>query len=81
MYETRPDPTTFSELVEILTQMNWNEWVENDDTGHMRHVRIANIPAGRYGLYENDKYIGCTHDVIAAAQFVAKGWEAYENGK
>ena len=53
MYETRPDPRNFSELVEILTQMDWNEWVENDDTGKLRAVVIGSMCGGRYELYED----------------------------
>ena len=78
MYETRPDPQTFSELVEILTQMDWNEWVKNDDTGKLRAVVIGNMCGGKYELYEDHEFLGCTHDVVSAAQFVAEGWEAYE---
>ena len=78
MYETRPDPKNFSELVEILTQMDWNEWVENDDTGKLRAVVIGSMCGGRYELYEDHEFLGCTHDVVSAAQFVAEGWEAYE---
>lgn len=79
MCETRPDPKTFSELVEILTQMDWNEWVENDDTGKLRVVVIGNMCGGRYELYEDHEFLGCTYDVVSAAQFVAEGWEAYEH--
>ena len=75
------EPQNFSELVQIMKDMNMEEWVENDDTGHMRVVFIGNMCGGRYELYEDRKFLGCTHDVVAAAQFVAEGWEAYENGK
>lgn len=68
-------PENFSELVSMLEEMANDEYGENDDTGHLRYVRIANIPAGKYGLYEDHKYLGCTHDVVAAAQFLAEGWE------
>ena len=81
MYETRLDPKNFSELVEILTQMDWNEYVENDDTGVLRAVVIGNMCGGKYELYEGSEFIGCTHDVVAAAQFVAEGWDAYVEGR
>lgn len=78
MYETRPDPKNFSELVETLLLMDWNEWVENDDTGHLRAVVIGNMFAGRYELYEDHEFLGCTSDVVSAASFVAEGWEYNE---
>ena len=71
-------PENFEELVTMLLEMNKDEYGENDDTGHLRHVRIADIPAGKYGLYEDHKYIDCTNDVVVAAQFLAEGWEVYE---
>ena len=78
MYETRPDPKNFSELVETLQLMDWNEWVENDDTGKLRAVVIGSMCGGRYELYEDHEFLGCTHDVVSAASFVAEGWEVYE---
>ena len=68
-------PQDFHELVEMVRLLGFDDFVENDDTGHLRHVRVANIPAGRYGLYEDNKYLGCTHDVVAAASFIAEGWK------
>ena len=56
----------------------WNEWVENDDTGKLRAVIIGSMCGGRYELYEDHEFLGCTHDVVSAAQFIAEGWEAYE---
>ena len=41
-------------------------------------VVIGNMCGGKYELYEDKDFIDCTHDVVAAAQFVAEGWEAYE---
>ena len=78
MYETRPDPKNFSELVETLQLMDWNEWVENDDTGKLRAVVIGSMCSGRYELYEDHEFLGCTHDVVSAASFVAEGWEYNE---
>lgn len=78
MYETRPDPKNFSELVETLQLMDWNEWVENDDTGKLRAVVIGSMCGGRYELYEDHEFLGCTHDVVSAASFVAEGWKYNE---
>ena len=78
MYEKREDPRNFSELVEIMKAMDWNEYVENDDTGKLRAVVIGNMCGGKYELYEDSEFLGCTHDVVSAAQFVAEGWEHYE---
>jgi len=78
MYEKREDPRNFSELVEIMKAMDWNEYVENDDTGKLRAVVIGNMCGGKYELYEDSEFLGCTHDVVLAAQFVAEGWECYE---
>ena len=81
MYETRPDPQNFSELVEFLSTMDWNEWIENDDTGLMRRVQLdlsASCERNEYDMFEDEKYIGSTKDVVAAAQFIAEGWDAYE---
>ena len=77
MYERRDDPRTFAELVELMQLMDWNEYVENDDTGKLRAVVIGNMCGGKYELYEENEFVGCTHDVVAAAEFVAEGWEAY----
>lgn len=78
MYETRPDPKNFSELVETLQLIDWNEWIENDDTGKLRAVVIGSMCGGRYELYEDHEFLGCTHDVVSAASFVAEGWEYNE---
>ena len=77
MYEKREDPRNFAELVELMQLMDWNEYVENDDTGKLRVVAIGNMCGGKYELYEDSEFVGCTHDVVAAAEFVAEGWEAY----
>ena len=68
-------PQNFHELVEVMRSLDFNDFVENDDTGHLRHVRITNIPAERYELYEDHKRLGCTPDVVSAASFIAEGWE------
>ena len=71
----RKDPCNFSELVELMKIMDWNEYVENDDTGKLRAVTIGSMCGGKYELYEDNEFISCTDDVVAAAQFVAEGWE------
>ena len=68
-------PQNFHELVEAMRLLDLNDSVENDDTGYLRYVRVANMPTGRYGLYEDHKYLGCTDDVVSAASFIAEGWE------
>lgn len=71
-------PENFEELVSILKDMKDDEWADNDDTGHHRYVEIVNMVGGRYGLYEDHEWLGCTHDVVSVAQFLAEGWDAYE---
>ena len=68
-------PENFEELVSMLKDMKDDEWADNDDTGHHRYVEIV---GGRYGLYEDHEWLGCTHDVVSVAQFLAEGWDAYE---
>ena len=79
MYKTRRDPRSFHELVELIESMEWNEWVENDDTGKLRAVVIGSMCGGRYELYEDHEFLGCTSDVVSAASFVAEGWHEYES--
>ena len=71
------EPKNFEELVYWMNHMEDDEYVTNEDTGHFRSVEIVNMYNGKYGLYEDDDFVGCTHDVVAAAQFIAEGWEAY----
>ena len=68
-------PENFSELVSMLSEMNDDEWADNDDSGHHRYVEIVNMEEGRYGLYEDNEWLGCAHDVVSVAQFLAEGWE------
>lgn len=68
-------PKNFSELVIMLSDMEDDEWADNDDSGHHRYVEIVNMEEGRYGLYEDDEWLGCTHDTVAVAWFLAEGWE------
>lgn len=71
-------PENFAELVHMVADMRDDEFGENDDSGHLRYVEIVNMCGGRYGMYEDKEFIGCTDDVVAVAQFLAEGWEAYE---
>lgn len=68
-------PENFTELVQMMIEMKDDEYCENDDTGHLRYVEIVNMCGGKYGLYEDKEFVGCTHDVVAAAQFIAEGWK------
>ena len=68
-------PQNFHELVEMMRSLNLDDFVENDDTGHLRAVEIGNMCGGRYELYEDHEFLGCTPDVVAAASFIAEGWE------
>ena len=70
------DPQTFEELVHEMDIMEFGDWVENDDNN--RYIELGNMCGGKYEFYENKEFVGCTHDVVAAAQFIAEGWEAYE---
>lgn len=69
------NPQTFEELVHEMDIMELGDWVENDDNN--RYVELGNMCGGKYELYEDKEFVGCTHDVVAAAQFIAEGWRAY----
>lgn len=68
-------PQDFHELVEMMRSLSIDDFVENDDTGHLRLVEIGDMCGGRYELYEDNEFLGCTPDVVAAASFIAEGWE------
>jgi hypothetical protein len=70
------NPKNFHELVVEIADMDFGDWAENEDNG--RYIEIGNMCGGKYELYEESEFVGCTHDVVAAAQFIAEGWEAYE---
>ena len=72
------EPKDFHELVEMLQTMDEYDFCDCMDSGKLREVHVGGLAEGRYILYESGGYIGCTDDVVSAAQFVAKGWEAYE---
>lgn len=68
-------PQNFHELVEMMRSLNLDDFVENDDTGHLRLVEIGNMSGGRYELYEDHEFLGYTPDVVSAASFIAEGWK------
>ena len=70
------EPHTFHELVEEMKIMEFGDWVENEDNG--RYVELGNMIGAKYELYEDHEFIGGTSDVVAAAQFIAEGWNYNE---
>lgn len=71
-------PENFSELVEMIANLADDEYGDNDDSGHYRYVEVVNMCGGKYGMYEDHEFIGCTDDVVSVAEFLAEGWEEYE---
>ena len=70
------NPQTFHELVEEMKAMEFGDWVENEDNN--RYIELGNMIGGKYELYEDHEFIGVTSDVVAAAQFIAEGWNYNE---
>mgnify|MGYP003299526116 CR=1 FL=1 len=73
------EPQTFHELVEEMKVMEFGDWVENEDNGH--YVELGNMIGAKYELYEDHEFIGGTSDVVAAAQFIAEGWNYNESAE
>ena len=73
------NPKNFHELVVEMNAMDFGDWVENEDNG--RYVEIGNMIDAKYELYEDHEFIGGTSDVVAAAQFIAKGWNYNESAE
>ena len=71
-------PENFSELVSMLSEMEDGEWADNDDTGHYRYVEKVSMCGGDYIMWEDHEVVGVTFDVMEVAQFIAEGWEVYE---
>ena len=76
-------PKTFWELVSIMDDLPFDDCVDNEDTGKLRRV-MCGYGGDGYDLFEADEngwleFIGSTNDVIQAAEFIAEGWEVYEN--
>jgi len=66
------DPKTFDELVHEMKIMEFGDWVENDDNN--RYVELGSMCGGKYEMYEDKEFVGCTDEVVEAAQFIAEGW-------
>ena len=73
------EPQTFHELVEEMKVMEFGDWVENEDNGH--YVELGNMIGAKYELYEDHEFVGGTSDVVAAAQFIAEGWNYNESAE
>ena len=73
------EPQTFHELVEEMKAMELGDWVENEDNN--RFVELGNMIGAKYELYEDHEFIGGTSDVVAAAQFIAEGWNYNESAE
>ena len=73
------NPKNFHELVAEIDAMDFGDWVENEDNG--RYVEVGSMCGGKYELYEGKEFTGCTSDVVAAAQFIAKGWNYNESAE
>ena len=73
------EPQTFHELVEEMKVMEFGDWVENEDNN--RFVELGNMIGAKYELYEDHEFIGGTSDVVAAAQFIAEGWNYKESAE
>ena len=73
------EPQTFHELVEEMKAMEFGDWVENEDNN--RFVELGNMIGAKYELYEDHEFIGGTSDVVAAAQFIAEGWNYNESAE
>ena len=71
-------PENFEELVSILRDMKEGEWGDNDDTGHHRYIERVSMFAGNYAMFEDHELVEVTFDVMKVAQFLAEGWDAYE---
>lgn len=71
------NPKNFHELVEEMKAMEFGDWVENEDNNHF--VELGNTIGAKYELYEDHEFIGGTSDVVAAAQFIAEGWNYNES--
>ena len=70
------NPKNFHELVVEMDAMEFGDWAENEDNG--RYVELGSMVGARYELYEDHEFIGGTSDVVAAAQFIAEGWNYNE---
>ena len=67
-----PQPTSFHELVEMLLTLEEFDFCECDDGGIDRLIEVGGMEEGLYVMYEDGGYIGCTDDVVTAAQFISQ---------
>ena len=70
------NPKNFHELVVEIVAMDFGDWAENEYNN--RYIEIGSMCGGKYELYEDHEFIGGTSDVVAAAQFIAEGWNYNE---
>ena len=66
------NPKDFHELVVEMEAMEFGDWVENEDNG--RYIEIGSMCGGKYEMYEDKEFVGCTDEVVEAARFKAEGW-------
>ena len=69
------EPRNYEELVQMITAMEYGDYVENDDTGHLRVAEVTNMCGGKYLMFEDREVCGLTSDVEEVAKFIAEGWE------
>lgn len=69
------EPKDFQELIEMLQSMDEFDFCDCTDSGKLREIHVGELEEGCYVFYESGEYVGCTDDVIEAAQFIAEGWE------
>ena len=69
-------PKNFHELVVEIAAMDFGDWAENEYNN--RYIEIGSMIEAKYELYEDHEFIGGTSDVVAAAQFIAEGWNYNE---
>ena len=72
-------PSNYAELVAYIESMEPGDYIENDDTGHLRYVETGHMCEGRFELFEDNEFITCTDSAIQTADFIAEGWEGAEN--
>lgn len=66
------NPKDFHELVVEMEAMKFGDWVENED--NRRYIEIGSMCGGKYEMYEDKEFVGCTDEVVEAARFIAEGW-------
>ena len=69
------EPRNYEELVQMIAMMEYGDYVENDDTGHLRTAEVTHMAGGIYLMFEDKEVCGQTSDVEEVAKFIAEGWE------